>query len=130
MTAEFVRLAARRRVVDTASPQHGGSSISPRSARLRNATRAPWVSVTPALLLWLCGGDRAAPIAHVLCAPAPVANSGFGDAATFALEQIPVQSALRQPYNHTATIAALPNGELLVAWGAGARELAADTAIY
>lgn len=32
-------------------------------------------------------------------------------------------------YNHTATIVAMPDGELLVAWGSGARELANDTRI-
>lgn len=33
------------------------------------------------------------------------------------------------PYNHTASIVELPNGDLLVAWGAGTHELAPDTRI-
>lgn len=33
------------------------------------------------------------------------------------------------PYNHASSIIAVPNGELLVAWGAGTEELATDTRI-
>lgn len=33
------------------------------------------------------------------------------------------------PYNHTSTVVVLPTGEVLVAWGSGADELAADTRI-
>jgi predicted neuraminidase len=47
----------------------------------------------------------------------------------FQVEAIPVPDVLRRPYNHTATIAALPDGTLLVAWGTGSRELGEDTAI-
>jgi len=44
----------------------------------------------------------------------------------FRTERIP---AAWDRYNHTATIVAMPDGELLVAWGSGARELANDTRI-
>ncbi|MEE8170439.1 MAG: sialidase family protein [Phycisphaerae bacterium] len=48
----------------------------------------------------------------------------------FAVQRIPVRAGLRQAYNHTASLVALPDGELLAAWGAGSRELGPDTAIY
>lgn len=35
----------------------------------------------------------------------------------------------RYPYNHVASIAEAPNGDLLVVWGAGSRELGEDTVI-
>ncbi len=41
---------------------------------------------------------------------------------------IPTDST-RYPYNHAASIAELPNGDLIVAWGAGSRELGDDTVI-
>lgn len=46
----------------------------------------------------------------------------------FKTESIPTDRAL-YPYNHAASLVELPDGELLVAWGAGSRELASDTVI-
>lgn len=45
---------------------------------------------------------------------------------SFALELIPTAG---DPYNHTSSIAALPDGTLLTAWTTGQRELAEDTHI-
>ena len=47
---------------------------------------------------------------------------------TFSLASIPTDPAL-YPYNHASSIIALPDGSLLVAWGAGTEELATDTRI-
>src|SRR5262249_29677450 len=74
------------------------------------------------------GCGRAAPMA--ICMPAATAPMSTGEPPILTVEDIPVQASLRRPYNHTATIAALPDGELLVAWGAGTKELDADTAIH
>jgi len=56
-------------------------------------------------------------------APAPPT-----DAATFSRASIPTDP-LAYPYNHASSIIALPDGTLLVAWGAGTQELATDTRI-
>lgn len=50
------------------------------------------------------------------------------DPAFFKSRPIPTDPA-RYPYNHAASIVQAPNGDLLVAWGAGSRELGSDTLI-
>lgn len=52
------------------------------------------------------------------------------DTPSFRTDAVPLPSPTPTPYNHTASLAALPDGTLLVAWTAGFRELADDTAIY
>jgi len=69
--------------------------------------------------------------AHPACqsggpAPAGPVPASLEIAAEF--ENIPVDP-VRYPYNHAASLVELPGGELLCAWGAGARELADDTVI-
>jgi len=46
--------------------------------------------------------------------------------ARFSAEMIPTAG---DAYNHTSSIVVMPDGGLLVAWGAGSRELASDTRI-
>jgi len=86
----------------------------------------------PVALLISAGGCLRAPgIAPIAIAPPmldPAALSA-GQTPEFTVETIPVPDELRRPYNHTSCIVALPDGALLVAWGAGTRELAIDTAI-
>src|SRR5262249_51469979 len=104
-----------RRVI---SAEHGRMECGKRRAAL----------VGLALLVIASGCGRAAPMA--ICMPAATAPMSTGEPPILTVEDIPVQASLRRPYNHTATIAALPDGELLVAWGAGTKELDADTAIH
>jgi predicted neuraminidase len=57
------------------------------------------------------------------------ATDGPRDAVTIlGRDEIPTDRR-RYPYNHAATIGQGPDGELLVAWGAGSRELGPDTVI-
>lgn len=102
--------------------------------------RLPWQrllapATITAMLLLLAGAAcvRTAipfvPIPLSVTPPAPV-DAAAAEPPTFVQQHIDVPADLRQPYNHTASIAALPDGTLLAAWGAGTRELATDTAIY
>lgn len=63
---------------------------------------------------------------HPTPAHAPVTRSD--EPSYFASQPIPTDP-VRYPYNHAATIIETPAGDLLCAWGAGARELAPNTVI-
>lgn len=71
-------------------------------------------------------------IAPCLCGAggsiAPPAITPPGGSPTFSRVSIPTDPTI-YPYNHASSIIALPDGTLLVAWGAGAEELATDTRI-
>ncbi len=62
-------------------------------------------------------------------APAPQSTDSLPP--EFTSERLPSSPdrAPPYPYNHTASIVETPNGDLLVAWGAGSYELAPDTQI-
>lgn len=79
------------------------------------------------LLLPACDATRHGDIAEQPLAPleAPPTTHEVG---CFASKSIPTDPE-RYPYNHAATIIETPAGDLLCAWGAGARELAPDTVI-
>ncbi|MCK6483367.1 MAG: exo-alpha-sialidase [Phycisphaerae bacterium] len=100
----------------------------------RHSPRHTWHSLAAAMLLGAAPAcvRTAAPLLPIPLGadPAPLTVAAATDPPTFVLRHIDVPADLRQPYNHTASIAALPDGTLLAAWGAGTRELAADTAIY
>lgn len=69
----------------------------------------------------LCGDE----LSH---GDAPVVITPPTETPSFSRASIPTDSAL-YPYNHASSIIALPDGTLLVAWGAGTEELATDTRI-
>lgn len=92
--------------------------------------------IVPAVCLSLggCGGvsSNAVLQGRPNLSPWPTTNddrgAGFDAAPHFSRTLIPTD-AERYPYNHVATIAEPTPGELIVAWGAGSRELGEDTAI-
>lgn len=93
--------------------------------------RGAIVAVMLGLLPGAAGCLRAVGLAGVAVAP-PALDAGTiaaGQSSQFTVETIPVRAELARPYNHTSCVLALPNGELLVSWGAGQRELATDAAI-
>ncbi len=71
--------------------------------------------------LTTCGYPFSGPSAP----PSPLPHDG---GPLFKALAIPTDSG-RFPYNHASTVLALPDGTLLVAWGAGSRELGQDTVI-
>ncbi len=80
------------------------------------------------------GCEQAPPCSATLSQSAGVEVRG--NSASAAVVEVPrfVRSIIptdpsKYPYNHVASISELPNGDLLIVWGAGSRELGEDTVI-
>jgi predicted neuraminidase len=75
-----------------------------------------------------CGIDRTCPDDSAVGSAAPATRGIRAAKESFERTAIPTD-ATKYPYNHAATIVELDGGDLLVAWGAGSRELGPDTVI-
>jgi predicted neuraminidase len=76
-----------------------------------------------------CGIDRTCPEDTAVPASAR-STKGIKTSKDAYFDRVAIPTdAVRYPYNHAATIVELEGGDLLVAWGAGSRELGPDTQI-
>jgi len=98
-----------------------------RIEKLLHRFLAAWCVACASILTASCNT-----IVPCLCGAGPIVAppviSPPADAPLISRVSIPTDR-VAYPYNHASSIIALPDGELLVAWGAGSDELATDTRI-
>lgn len=88
------------------------------------------ISLIICLMLACVAGCQEAPpcTTQMATQASPSTTLTVGGTPQFSTDAIPTDPA-KYPYNHASSIAEMPDGDLLIAWVAGSKEAARDTAI-